>query len=275
MYKGKNYKIQYRRLFLLLFLAVTLLSSILFGASYIIAQMQPIEKKPLAIYTKHTSIRSDSVKDADQIIAHYFPKGKNPPPKPPIKTDRKIVALTFDDGPGYESTDRILNTLKRHDVKATFFVLGSKVEQNPEMLKKIHNEGHEIASHSYSHPNLTKLKKEEVTQQLKQTNTAIKNTVGTDTIYLRPPYGAYNKEIEDTSKQKIILWNVDSQDWQLRDGEKIKVHVLGNLSPQSIVLFHDIYDSSADAVEKIIPELKKQGYEFVTTSQYIEIMEPK
>lgn len=269
----KVYKLQYKRLIVLLGLVVMMLVGVIAGGIFIANQMTPEEKKPVAVYTKHTALRNEERQTAAQITDQYFPNGKKPPePKQPIHTDRKIVALTFDDGPGNNSTQRILDSLEKHDVKATFFVLGSKIEQNPDMLKQIHDEGHEIGNHSYNHPDLTKLTHEEMMSQITNTNQLIKDNTGETPKYLRPPYGAFTPDIELSSGMTVILWNVDSNDWRLRDGPKTKDFVLQHLQPQSVILFHDIYESSADTVEHLIPALKEQGYEFVTMSEYLEIM---
>lgn len=276
-YNGKNYKIQYQQLLILLILIFGLFTSIIFGAKIILSNMQPTSKHPVTLNTQATNFNADGDKQANKFVEQYFPKGKNPPPPvppkvPPPPSDQKFIALTFDDGPGYNSTARILDTLQKHNIKATFFVLGSMAEKNPDMLKRIHSEGHEIANHSYSHPNLTKLSVEEIKNQIQSTNTIVKNTTGVDIQYLRPPYGAINQALKDNTQLTLVLWNVDSNDWKLKDGVKIKEHVIATLKNQSIILFHDIYESSADAIDLLIPELINRGYQFVTIQEYEQLV---
>lgn len=179
----------------------------------------------------------------------------------------KIVALTFDDGPGYGSTQRILDCLAKYDIKATFFCLGSRVEANPEMAKKIVKAGHEIASHSYNHPNLITLSDEDVAFQIDKTNSIIKSVTGKTPTSLRPPYGSFNDRVKAIAKLDIALWNVDSEDWKSKNGDAIYTHVFNTMRNPGIILFHDIYDSSADGVEKIVKRLVDEGYTFVTYSE--------
>ena len=269
----KVYKLQYHRLILLLGLVVLILVGVIAGGTFIAKQMTPEEKKPVAVYTEHIMAMSGESQSAAQITEQYFPNGKRvKQAKEPIVTQRKIIALSFDDGPGSNSTQRILDTLEEHDIKATFFVLGSKIEQNPEMLKQIHENGHEIGNHSYDHPDLTTLGYEEMMNQIRKTNQLIQDTTGERPKYLRPPYGAYTPDIELSSGLDVILWNVDSNDWRFRNGEQTKEFVLQNLAPQSLILFHDIYESTADSIDQLIPALKEQGYEFVSVSEYLNIM---
>lgn len=269
----KVYKMQYRRLITLLSLVIILLIGVVVGGVFISKQLQPTVKTPIAIYEKQTSLRNEKVQSAAQITDLYFASGKKPPvEKVPIQTDRKIVALTFDDGPGYNSTQRILDTLDKYKIKATFFTLGQKVEENPEMLKEIYKRGHEVGNHSYDHPDLTTLTHDDMMTQITSTNKLIETSTKKRTTYLRPPYGAYNADIELSCGMEIILWNVDSNDWRFRDGPQTTNYIMQNLAQQSVILYHDIYETSADSVEQVIPLLLDQGYEFVTISEYLEIM---
>lgn len=194
------------------------------------------------------------------------------PPPPPIPPEqRKLIVLTFDDGPSAENTDKLLAILKKYDVKTAFFVLGNRVELYPDILKRIHESGNEIGSHSYSHPDLTKLSPADLTYQLQTTNNKIEQITKAKVKYLRPPYGIYNQAIEDSAKQDIVLWNVDSQDWKLRDCDQIVNQVLQTMKPHSIILFHDLYDTTIASLDILIPMLQQQGYEFITISEFKEI----
>ncbi len=191
--------------------------------------------------------------------------------RPNIPAGSKVVALTFDDGPGYESTQRILDILAKHNAKATFFCLGSRADSNPDMLKKISNAGHEVANHSYSHPNLVQLSLNDALANINSATNAIKNVTGKSPGYLRPPYGSYNDAIANSTNMKIALWNVDSWDWKLRDGKATYEHVLQTMRTNPVILFHDIYNSSADAIELLVPQLIKEGYTFVTYSEMMAL----
>lgn len=181
----------------------------------------------------------------------------------------KLVAITFDDGPGGNSTQKILDTLEKYKAKGTWFVLGSKVESNPEMLKKIDKAGHEINSHTYDHPNLTLLSPEQVREQINTTNKLIYKAIKKTPSYLRPPYGEYNQMVIDNAGLGIAMWTIDSRDWESRDANISAQIVLDNVKSGDVILFHDIYDSTAGAVEIVVEELTKQGYTFVTFSELL------
>lgn len=189
----------------------------------------------------------------------YFPSGS------------KYVALTFDDGPGYNSTQRILKTLEKYNVKATWFVLGKACENNPEMLKQIAAAGHEIGNHSYSHANFFNLSLNGVLNEVNNTQTIVKNLTGVTPSYVRPPYGNYNQTISSSIGLGIAMWNVDSLDWKLKNGGAAYQQVMSTLKVNPVILFHDIHESSADAIELLVPNLISQGYTFVTYSQHQQI----
>lgn len=188
-----------------------------------------------------------------------------------IPEGSKFVALTFDDGPGYDSTQRILNVLAKYNAKGTWFVLGSKVDANPDMLKKIDAAGHEVANHSYSHPNLVELDLTSALQNINSASSSIKKVISKSPAYLRPPYGSYNDAIASNTNMGIALWSVDSLDWKYRNGQATYQHVMNTLTVNPVILFHDIYDTSADAVELLVPRLAAEGYTFVTYSEMMAI----
>ncbi|WP_326716563.1 polysaccharide deacetylase family protein [Vagococcus jeotgali] len=183
--------------------------------------------------------------------------------------NRKLVALTFDDGPNDGSSVQILDTLKKHDVKATFFVLGNMVENYPDTLKRIADEGHEIGNHSYDHSDLSTLDQASVKKQIDVTNDAVEKITGKRPTMLRPPYGAYNETVTNATDMDIALWNVDTLDWQSRNSDAILGQVKAQPFTQAVVLMHDIHDTSADALENVILYYKDQGYTFVPASELI------
>ncbi|APR97938.1 polysaccharide deacetylase family protein [Wolbachia endosymbiont of Folsomia candida] len=186
----------------------------------------------------------------------------------------KFVALTFDDGPSSRRVNDILNVLKKHKSKATFFVLGERInEKTSEIVKEIHKAGHEIGNHSWSHRKLTLLPSEEQMQELEKTNIAIKNITKKDVKWFRPPYGCHDDNlIENTNQLNMysILWTVDSLDWQGDKPEILVERVASNVHNGAIMLFHD-HDSrsnTAQALPNIIRMLKKSGYKLVTLSEW-------
>lgn len=191
-----------------------------------------------------------------------------------IEPNGKYVALTFDDGPSAKVTPIILETLNDFDAVATFFMLGSQVEYYPKLAKQVAENGHEIANHTENHKDLTTLSFSEIRQELSISRDKLIEVTGQVPNLMRPPYGAYDKnviQIADENQESIILWSVDSLDWQSRDPVAINETILNTIIPGSIVLMHDIHQSTADALPKLLSPLKEKGFEFVTVSQLLEL----
>ena len=177
---------------------------------------------------------------------------------------RPVIALTFDDGPHPEITPQVLAMLEKHQVKGTFFVIGASVDTYPELAKQIVDEGHQIANHTYSHPDLAKLSDSEVLREIQQTQDAIFNATGATPELYRLPYGSGGVRVVRLLKPLMsIIWNVDSEDWQSKDKELIVEQVLMHLQPQSLLLMHDTHHATAPALDELIPLLKERGYRFV------------
>ena len=188
-----------------------------------------------------------------------------------IESAVKAVALTFDDGPNPSTTNRLLDILKKYNVKATFFMLGERVSSGRECIKRMYDEGMEIGSHTYSHKQLTKLSYDNIKSEIDKTNKAISEVIGENPTVIRPPYGSYNDNVKSLSGMPVILWSVDTLDWKSKNADAIFKVVTETTKDGSVLLFHDIYSTSVDAVERIIPELKKRGYEMVTVSELAEL----
>lgn len=186
----------------------------------------------------------------------------------------KYVALTFDDGPHPNVTPEILQTLKEHDIKATFFMLGSQVEKYPDTAAQVAREGHEIGNHTYHHPNLRKQPYAEMMEEVRKTNEKIEQATGVTPELFRPPYGIYTNEVLDyagASGYSMVLWSVDSLDWKSRNAEAIHKVVTQQIANESIVLLHDIHATTAEALPALIHTLKKEGYSFLTVSELLAI----
>ncbi|MGL5439351.1 MAG: polysaccharide deacetylase family protein [Filifactoraceae bacterium] len=189
------------------------------------------------------------------------------------KTDlsgKKLVALTYDDGPNGKSTSIILDVLKENKVKATFFVLGTNVYNNKEQAIRTVSEGHEVANHSYSHKDLTKLGVSGINKEIQETQKAIKDVTGVTPTLLRVPYGAFNQNVKSNAGLPIIQWNIDTLDWKTRSADKTVNSVLNNVKDGDIVLMHNIHMSTAEATKILVPELIKRGYTLVTVSELAE-----
>ena len=190
-----------------------------------------------------------------------------------LETREPVVALTFDDGPQATLTPRLLDILKAQGVRATFFVIGMNVEQNPDVLRRIAAEGHEIGNHSWSHPNLAKLPEASWRGQLQETHDVITRTVGHGPRCMRPPYGDITPEQErligDGFHYRVVLWSVDPDDWKEPSRPVLLHRVLARSGPGAIILLHDIHASTVDAVPGIIEGLKRRGLRFVTVSELL------
>lgn len=188
----------------------------------------------------------------------------------------KVVALTFDDGPHPSNTEKLLDVLKENDAVATFFMVGENVAEYPEIVKRAYEEGNEIGTHSWDHSsNDLKWSYDEVMDQITRTNDAIQDATGLRTIIDRPPEGAINSEVADNIGRAQILWDVDPNDWKPanRDVDIVYENVLngGELHDGSIILSHDIRETTVDAYDRIIKELKNRGYKLVTVTQLMQI----
>lgn len=182
---------------------------------------------------------------------------------------QKYIVFTFDDGPS-EYTLPILDVLEEYESTATFFMLGNRMKYDEATVKKVFNSNSEVASHTYSHKDLTSL---EINEAIEEINTAniIFNQITNDGVkYIRPPYGNYNDMILENINLPLVLWNVDSKDWLVRDSNKIYNNVINNACDGCIVLFHDSYEETYEAIKLLIPKLNELGYNVVSVSDLIK-----
>ncbi|MCM1126952.1 MAG: polysaccharide deacetylase family protein [Lachnospiraceae bacterium] len=181
--------------------------------------------------------------------------------------DSKKIALTFDDGPHPYYTRQLLKGLKEREVKATFFITGKNVETYPDIVKEIHEEGHLIGNHTYNHTQLTSQNEEKFKEEIIKTNEVIKEVTGEDTIYIRPPYGSWNKEFEKELNMFPVLWNIDPLDWCSSNVSCIVKNVCSKVDENDIILMHDQYKTTVTAALEIVDRLTEEGYEFVTVDE--------
>ncbi|MCL2002226.1 polysaccharide deacetylase family protein [Candidatus Saccharibacteria bacterium] len=190
----------------------------------------------------------------------------------PLPTDdgtHKYIAFTFDDGPSSVTTPRLLNILARENVPATFFVIGNQAARNPAILARMAADGHVIGSHSWRHGDLSRMSSSSIVSDLARTANAIEAATGTPPTLLRPPYGSVSRTLQNTANLPLILWSIDTRDWQNKNTNTIYNIVAKNAKSGSIVLFHDIYPTTIAAVELLIPALKRAGYTFVTVPELL------
>ena len=183
--------------------------------------------------------------------------------------DSRIAALTFDDGPHPTLTPLILDELKKRGAVATFFVVGNRAQYYPELLRRIIVEGSEIGNHTWSHKGLTTLSPEDMEKQINDTQEIVKASTGITPATLRPPYGRINDFVKQNADMPIVLWSVDPEDWKNKESEIIITHIITETDDGEIVLQHDLYLWSAEAVGPALDSLISEGYKFVTVSQLL------
>lgn len=183
-----------------------------------------------------------------------------------INPNKKMVALTFDDGPS-KYTMTLLNALKKYNAKATFFMVGQNVSRYSSTVKKMYNIGCELGNHTYDHPKLTSISTSQIKSQISRTNSAIKSASGHSATVMRPPYGSYDSRVLSSVGMPALFWSIDTRDWETLSVSSTVSHVKKNVRDGSIILMHDIYSSSVQAAVQLIPWLQKQGYQLVTVSE--------
>jgi len=182
-----------------------------------------------------------------------------------------MVALTFDDGPS-DFTDRLLDCLEANNAKATFFLAGQEVDYFQEPVTRMAELGCEIGNHSYDHPDLTTLSSDDISSQLSRTDQLISELTGHAATVVRPPYGSYNDTVASIAARPLILWSVDTLDWETQNADSIVQNVMDGAADGQIILLHDIFKESVDAAEIFIPELIQEGYQLVTVSELAAAM---
>lgn len=204
-----------------------------------------------------------------------------------VPVSRKLVAITFDDGPSPVWTPQILDELKKSGVKATFFVLGTHAQRFPELVRRAVREGHEVENHSYDHHVLIYYKKEELEKQIRDTERLIQDITGYRTKYFRPPKawltGVEKKEIQELG-YKVILWSLNSKDWVNFDDKYIINYLLRRVRPGDIILFHDsggVFSTEGGSrhetvltIPRLVQGLKERGFTFVTIDELINNTKP-
>lgn len=193
--------------------------------------------------------------------------------KETIAEGTKYVALTFDDGPRYETTGMLLDGLQERGVQATFFVIGTQITctGNEELLLRMKAEGHQVGNHTYSHVRLLSAQRDTVLEEIQKNDVILKNILGDGDYWLRPPYGLIDASRAELVKTPMIYWSLDPEDWKLLDANKVADCVVENVEDGDIILLHDFYPSSVAAALEIIDRLQPEGYTFVTVEELFRI----
>jgi peptidoglycan/xylan/chitin deacetylase (PgdA/CDA1 family) len=195
-----------------------------------------------------------------------------------VHVDGPYIAMTFDDGPNATLTPKLLDLLAKNRMKATFFVVGQNVAEYPEIVKRAAREGHEIASHSWSHPNLGKMGDDGVRRELQKTDDAIVAATGTRPTLMRPPYGSITARqkswIHEAFGYRIIIWDVDPLDWRRPGPSVVTQRIVSGTQPGSIILAHDIHAPTLEAMPETFEQLLAKGFKFVTVSELLAMARP-
>lgn len=179
------------------------------------------------------------------------------------------IALTFDDGPSAAWTPALLDGLKERGVKATFFLIGENADKNPEIVKRMAEEGHLIGNHTYHHVELTKVSENEARLELADTSAVIVRITGKEPEYMRPPFGAWQRKLEQEIRMLPVLWTIDPLDWTTENQDEIVNKVVTEAEENDIILLHDCYKSSVEAGLRIIDILQEEGFVFVTVDELL------
>ena len=188
-----------------------------------------------------------------------------------LDPEKPMIALTFDDGPSMH-TPRLLDLFAKYGGRGTFCVIGNRIDLLPETVERTVREGHELAIHSWDHCQLTRLGAKQVKEEIESTRKKIFELTGDDCTVIRPTYGAVNDTLKSVAKELdmiIVNWSVDTLDWKTRDPDKIYRAVMDGAEDGAIILCHDLYGTTVDAMERVIPELVSKGYQLVTVTELL------
>ena len=183
--------------------------------------------------------------------------------------ETRRIALTFDDGPHPYYTDLLLDGLAERGVKVTFFLLGENIEGREDVIRRMSEEGHLIVNHTFYHVDINSLSMEEACAEIRDTSEAIRAITGQQVEYVRPPYGNWNKELECQVMMIPVFWTLDTLDWKVKNTDRIVREVLEDVEENDVILMHDSYRTTVEAALRIVDELQKKGYEFVTADELI------
>lgn len=250
--------------------------------SSVSSQSKPADSVKKAASTPRPSAPVETKKTETQTTAQSKPVRLDSPPQGAgntitrHRTGKKLIALTYDDGPTARYTLDLMEWLKSNDVAATFYVCGNRVKENPTAVKTLAENGFEIANHTFDHPLLPKLSKEKIRQQLSETHRLVKEAAGVEMTNMRPPYGAKNQNVVDVCKElgyQIILWDVDTEDWRKRSTDQMMNTVRKLTGDGSIILMHDRLHGGKNTVlettKQTVAEYRAKGYTFVTVSELL------
>ena len=232
------------------------------------ATEQPTPAKPVSV-----GLESSGWEERKQEIAAAGPISGTTNTYTRIKTDQKVIAITFDDGPHPKNTPRLLKMLKERNIRATFYVVGDMISSYPQVLKQTAEEGHEIGNHTVTHATLSRLSTSSLRKELANAHRQIVEITGIAPRTMRPPGGAIKSAQKDYMMKEFgyptILWSVDPEDWKKPGVSVVASRLVKGASPGGILLVHDLHSSTVDAMPSALDQLLAQGYRFVTLTELI------
>ncbi|MCM1144887.1 MAG: polysaccharide deacetylase family protein [Blautia sp.] len=264
-----------RILFFLMIVVVSLLFYFLgrkqAGKQPLIGQTPTQQEQQTSVWQTQQPETTLKMETADGIIvqritAQQTDTGEEAPER---YEETKKIALTFDDGPHPQYTGQLLDGLKERGVCATFFVTGEHAALHPEIIERMNEEGHLIGNHTYSHIQLSKANRDKFKEELVKTNEIIGEITGNEVVYVRPPYGTWDKQFEADLNMIPVLWTIDPLDWCTTNVDRIVYKVVSKAEENDIILLHDYYETTVTAALKIIDKLQEDGYEFVTVEEIL------
>lgn len=194
------------------------------------------------------------------------PEGEKEPEVPLVDATKPMVAITFDDGPS-RYTMQLLECLETYGARATFFMVGTNVPKYPETIKKMKEIGCELGNHTGHHARLTKLDIPGIQSEIDITNQELQTVLGESATLVRPPYGSVNEVVQQSAGFPLVLWSVDTRDWELKNAELVRDYVLNTAKDGDIILLHDIHETTVQAMLEVIPKLVNRGFQLVTVSE--------
>ena len=263
----KNIRARIARSLMFWGLAAVLAFSVYRGISQRAAYIKTVPRDAV----REEMIRENAVQRSEvreEVIRENAAQERNTMQKAESEREMRI-ALTFDDGPHPVYTKMLLDGLADRDVKVSFFVVGKNIPGNEDLIARMEEEGHLIGNHTYDHVKICSMSGEDACRQVEKTSALVREITGYDTEFIRPPFGAWNKEMECSFTMIPVLWDVDPLDWTTKNTALVEERILKNVQGGDIILLHDLYQSSVEAALYVVDRLKAQGYEFVTVDQLI------
>ncbi|MGN0292776.1 MAG: polysaccharide deacetylase family protein [Lachnospiraceae bacterium] len=212
-------------------------------------------------------VLSDTSDPVQNVAQAWEPEQVQPDHSDSVEEGDMEIALTFDDGPHPVWTEKLLDGLKERGIRATFFVIGKSAEEYPELVQRMVDEGNQVGNHTYSHVQLTACSEASALEEIRKTQEVIYQASGFRTCYIRPPFGSWNEKLQEETSLEAVLWDVDPYDWKVQNTDAVVKSILQQTEDGSIILLHDVYETSVEAALKVADIFLEKGYRFCTVDE--------